>query len=243
MNEGERDAAVLEAYLLGTVAFDDLLALQRRLVYEISGQRSRGILILCELSHQFSVGRAGSSANILYEPSELLARGWPVRWVNRGGGCLLHGPGQLVVIPIIALDELGLDLPRYLESLHQVLLTTCQEADTPATLHSDHCGVWSSDRLLAHVGVAVHDWVTYFGAAINIDPDLELFRKVHCDGHAEPMTSLARERRSPVRAAMIRQRLVEAFAEQFGFFRTSIFHNHPALVCASAQQTFAFRSA
>ncbi|MFL5328077.1 MAG: lipoyl(octanoyl) transferase LipB [Gemmataceae bacterium] len=243
MNERPAAPAVLEAYLLGRVEFDDLLALQRRLVYEIGGQRSRGVLILCELPYLITVGRSGSSAHIQYEPSELATRGWPVRWINRGGGCLLHGPGQLAVIPVVALDQFGMDLPGFLAALHDVLLVAVREADAAATARPDESGIWVRDRLLAHVGVAIHDWVSYFGAAINIDPDLELFRKIQCDGQAEPMTSLARERRGPVRPALIRQRLVEAFAERFGFSRTSLFHHHPALSPITAQNEFAYRSA
>lgn len=222
-------SGVLEAYLLGCVDFDALLALQRRLVYEIGGDRSRGVLILCELPHLITVGREGSSAHVLYEPRELAVRNWPVRWVNRGGGALLHGPGQLVVAPVLALDHLRLDLAGYLGALHEIVAGACREADAPAETLPDRSGVWARGRLLAHVGVAVHDWVAYFGAAINIDPDLALFRGVRCDGVEEPMTSLARERRGLVRAALVRQRLVESFAERLGFARTSLFHYHSAL--------------
>src|SRR4051812_46729466 len=144
--------AVLEAYLLGCVDFESLLNLQRRLVYEIGGERSRGVLILCEFPHLISVGREGSNAHIHYEPDELWARGWPVRWVNRGGGCLLHGPGQLAVIPVMALDRLKLDLPGYLKALHEVLLTACREADAQAVVRPDQSGIFAKDRLLAHVG-------------------------------------------------------------------------------------------
>lgn len=243
MTEPAAIPEVLEAYLLGSADFDALLALQRRLVYEISGDRRRGVLILCEVPHLITMGREASTAHIQYEPAELATRGWPIRWVNRGGGAMLHGPGQLMVVPVLALDALGLDLAGYLTRLHGIIRDVCREADAPALTRSDRSGVWAKGRLLAHVGVAVHDWVASFGAAINIDPDLALFRGVHCDGDAEPMTSLARERRAPVRPALVRQRLVEAFAERFGYSRTSIFHYHPALNSTRTPHAFAYRSA
>lgn len=235
--------AVLEAYLLGTAEFEPLLALQRRLVYEISGERARGVLILCEVPHQITVGRDGSWQHIGYQPAELWARGWPVRWVNRGGGCVLHGPGQLQIVFVAALDALGLDLPAYLAELHDILVRACRECDAPADTRPGRGGVWSRGRLLAQVGVAVHDWVGYFGASLNINPDLELYRGVRCDGEAEPMTSLARERRGPIRPAFVRQRLVESFADHFGFPRTSLFHRHPALTTSRPVHEFAYRSA
>lgn len=236
-------SVALEAFLLGTVEFDALVALQKRLVYDISGERSRGVLILAELPHLITIGRDGSRSHIQYEPEELWTRGWPIRWINRGGGCVLHAPGQLQVIGVFALDRLGLDLPRYLAILHRILATVAQECDATPQTRAHHPGVWVGDRLLAHVGVAVHDWVVYYGASLNIDPDLELFRHIQCDGSPLTMTSLARERRGPVRPGLIRQRLVESFADQLHFSRMSLFHRHPALAPAPIPHRFAYRSA
>src|SRR5262252_2625833 len=106
---GSADIA-LQAYLLGTVDFDAALALQRQLVYQVGGERDQAALVLCEHPAAITVGRQGSRAHILYEPEELHSLRWRVRWVNRGGGCLLHLPGQLAVYPILPLDRLGLGL-------------------------------------------------------------------------------------------------------------------------------------
>jgi lipoyl(octanoyl) transferase len=223
-------APALQVYLLGTVDFEALLQLQRRLVYEVSGDRSRGVIVLCEHPPLITVGREGSREHIGLEPADLAARDWPVRWVNRGGGCLLHLPGQLAVYPVVALDRLGLSLQRYLDRLHGVLTDVLADFAVAAATRSGAAGVWASGRPIAHVGVAVREWVTYFGAALNVHPDLEPFRRVRCGGPDEPpMTSLARETREPVRDAAVRQRLVEAFADQFGYSRTALFHHHPAL--------------
>jgi lipoate-protein ligase B len=136
-----------------------------------------------------------------------------------------------------------MDLPAYLGELHDIFARVARECGAQAEVRAGRSGVWAQGRLLAHIGVAVHDWVGYFGASLNIDPDLELFRAVHCDGHPRPMTSLARERRGPVRPALVRQRLVEAFADHFGFPRTSIFHRHAALTSSRPAHEFAYRSA
>ncbi|HJT79380.1 MAG TPA: hypothetical protein VJ739_19445, partial [Gemmataceae bacterium] len=113
-------AGALQAYLLGPVDFDALLALQRLLVYQVGGDRARAALLVCEHGPLLTVGRHGSRAHILYEPEELQALRWPVRWVNRGGGALLHLPGQLAVYPVLPLDRLGLGLQEYLDRLQGV---------------------------------------------------------------------------------------------------------------------------
>lgn len=232
----------LEAYLLGCVGFESLLALQRRLVYEVGGERSRGVLILCEVPPLITVGRAGSRAHILFEPHELWARAWPTHWINRGGGCLLHLPGQLQIINVMALDHHKVDVATYLDRMHEVLRDICRECDAAAMRRPDRPGIWVGERQLAHIGVAVQDWVAYYGASLNIDPDLDHFRGVRCDGAPLPMTSLARERKGPVRPALIRQRLVETFAQRFGFDRMTIFHRHPMLTPVPASREFAYRT-
>ena len=84
-------------------------------------------------------------------------------------------------------------------------------------------------RPVAVVGAAVRDWVSYFGAYLNIHPALEPLRRVRWSGGAEPMSSLERERRGPVRPALVRERLLEHFAARFGFDRVALFFHHPAL--------------
>jgi lipoyl(octanoyl) transferase len=85
-------------------------------------------------------------------------------------------------------------------------------------------------RPIAALGIAVRDWVSYYGAVLNVNPDLSLFRTVQVGGDAGgTMTSVERERRGPLRAALVRERLVEHFSEGFGFKRIAMFHDHPSL--------------
>src|SRR5436305_5223037 len=153
----------LQVYLLGRVDFEDMLRCQRRLVYEVSGDRSRAVLILCEHPPLISVGREGSRDHIGYEPRDLAAREWPVRWVNRGGGCLLHLPGQLAVYPILALAHLDLDLHNYLQRLQGVLAAVLADFGVRGEAEREQPGIRVAGRLIASVGVAVCNWVTYYG--------------------------------------------------------------------------------
>jgi lipoyl(octanoyl) transferase len=220
--------SVLQVYLLGAVDFDAALALQRRLAYEVAGDRNRAALILCEHPPLITVGRQGSRAHILCDPDELRARQWPVRWVNRGGGCLLHTPGQFAVYPILPLDRLGLTIPAYLDRLQATLAAVAADCSITAGVRAGHSGLWAGTRLLGAVGIAVRDWVTYYGAALNVNPALTPYRLVRCGGDG-PMTSLERERRGRVRPALVRERLVEHFAARFPVARTALFSDHPSL--------------
>src|SRR5262249_10630640 len=170
----------LDVHLLGTVDFEAALLLQRRLVYEVSGEHDRAVLLVCEHPPLISVGRQGSHEHIQFDAAELARRGWPVRWVNRGGCCLFHAPGQFAIYPILPLDRFGLGIADYLQRLQGMLYDVALDGGARAELRPGRLGVWAGGRLLAQIGVAVRGWVTYFGAALNVHPALEPFRKVRC---------------------------------------------------------------
>lgn len=223
------DRPALHAYLLGRVEFDALLALQRRLAYDVGGDRDGGAVVVCDHPPGITVGREGSRAHIRPEPEELTARGWPVRWVARGGGVLLHLPGQVACYPVLPLDRLNLMPAAYLAELQSIVVDLLAEYDLRGVADPLAPGVRVNGRRVAHVGAAVRGGVTAFGLVLNVDPDLEPFRAIHCDGDPLPMTSLQRETPTRVRIAAVRQRLVEAVAARFGFARVSLFHTHPGL--------------
>jgi lipoyl(octanoyl) transferase len=221
--------AALQVYLLGSLAFEAAQGLQRRLVYQVAGERTQAALMICEHPPLITVGRQGSRTHILSEPEELRARRWPVRWVNRGGGCWLHLPGQLAIYPIVALDQLGLGVQEYLNGLQQVLVALLADFDLRGEVRPDQAGVWVGGRPIAGVGVAVRDWVAYYGVVLNVSTDLEPFRRVRTGADVEPMTSLERERRGRLPPALVRQRLLEHFAACFHFDRLALFFDHPSL--------------
>jgi lipoyl(octanoyl) transferase len=228
--ESRADPANLRVYLLGTLGFDAALHLQQALLSQVAEAPQRAALILCEHEPIITVGRQGSPGAIQASPEDLRARRWAVRWVNRGGGCLLHLPGQLAIYPILPLGELDMGLEAYLGRLHDVLVAVLDDFGVRGEVREEESGVWVGNRLIAGVGVAVRDWVSYFGAVLNVDPDLPSFRLVRTgrpdDG---PMTSLARERRGPLRHALVRERFLEHFHATFPFEGSDLFFSHPLL--------------
>ncbi|MCI0456778.1 MAG: hypothetical protein L0Z62_07350, partial [Gemmataceae bacterium] len=116
-----------------------------------------------------------------------------------------------------------------LARLHRAVVATLADFSVRAVTRPDRAGVWAAGRPVAGVGVAVRDWVTWYGAFLNVNPDLVPFRSVRSGPGEAPMTSLARERHGPVRMALVRQSLVGHLAYEFGFARPSVFFSHPTL--------------
>jgi lipoyl(octanoyl) transferase len=229
LREDPGDGLPLHVYLLGQVDYEEGLRLQRLLVDEVRRRRDHGALVVCEHPPFISVGRQGSHAHILLDDETIERRRMRVRWVNRGGGCFLHLPGQLSVSPILPLDRLGLGVQGFLDRLHQALVAVLDDFSVVAQARPGRAGVWANGRMIAGVGVAVRDWVSWHGAVLNVCPDLLPFRHVRTGTGEEPMTSLARERHGAPRMAHVRQSVVEHVRERFGLANPSIFFGHPEI--------------
>jgi lipoyl(octanoyl) transferase len=225
------DTSQLDVRLLGTVDFESAQFLQERFVYEISGRTDRfGGLFLCEHPPLITIGRAGSRAHVLLEQRELSARGLQVRWLNRGGGCLVHAPGQLAVYPVVPLQRLGLGLADYRAALVGGILDLCRELEIAAWPVERSYAVAGRGGVFAFVGAAVKRWIAYQGMFINVDPLLQTQRLVSVGGHKLRPTSLQALRGRAIAMSSVRESLIRNLARRLGYPQYQIFTGHPLLV-------------
>ncbi len=150
--------------------------------------------------------------------------------MNRGGGTLVHCPGQLAVYPIVPLRWHDLSPGEYLRRLQAALAETLTELGVQVHVPPGRCGVWGRTGQIASLGVAVRDWVTWHGAYLNVSPAMGLLRLVESDplGHT-PAGSISAERRGVVRMATVRAVLVRHLTEAFGCDRYHLYTGHPWL--------------
>lgn len=224
------EPAPLEVYLLGLIDFDDATRLQRRLVYDL-GEAGGGALVLCEHLPTISVGRSGSRAHIRLDDEELRDRGVRVRWVNRGGGCVLHTPGQLVANLALPLGRLGLDVATYLARLHRAIVEVLAEFDLEGATNPEAPGVFLGRARVASVGVAVSRWVAYHGLTLNVGPFLEPFEELLEEpgpgDYPLRQTSMESRRQRPAPMAKVREALIRRVEEAFGLERHHLYTEHP----------------
>ena len=221
----------MEAFFLHRLEFSRCLELQLRLLGEV-GVRDDGqiVLLLCEHPDIITVGRGGSSAAINRESRIIKNRQIEVIYVNRGGGCLLHCPGQLAIYPLVPLNWHGFTVGDFLERLQAGIIETLDDLGIRGHVLPGRHGIWGRTGQLAAVGVAVRNWVTYYGAYLNVCPPMGLFRLVESDPleHSR-MSCLMAERRGPVRMTTVRATLVRHLSEIFGCDRYHLFTGHPLL--------------
>ncbi|XP_002968693.2 plastidial lipoyltransferase 2 [Selaginella moellendorffii] len=98
---------------------------------------------------------------------------------ERGGEVTYHGPGQLVMYPILNLRNYKLDLHWYLRALEEVVIRALWSAYSLRASRVDgFTGVWIGEEKLAAIGVRVSKWITFHGLALNVTTDLSPFSKI-----------------------------------------------------------------
>jgi lipoyl(octanoyl) transferase len=228
---------VAEFYLLGRLAWQDALQLQRRLVYEVSGEAGQRLHILfCEHPHLLTIGCSGSRQHVRVTDEELRRARLPLHWVSRGGGCILHAPGQLCVYPIIPLTRLGWSAGEYMRRFQKGLQCAFEQMIVRARTYENSFSLGGRAGVLAAMGVAIQNWVTYHGAFINVNPPMAYFDKIQTldpaalpAGEKTTMTSLLAERRVAVTMPHVRSALVAGLAKAFDCSRHHIYTHHPLL--------------
>lgn len=228
--EAARNSSTLEVYLLGVVDFEAAHFLQERAVYDISGRNDRqGALFLCEHPPMITVGREGSRAHILAEPHELNARLIELRWLNRGGGSLVHAPGQLAVYPVVPLKRLGIGLAEYRRILEEAVIDVCGEVKVPAFRRDGEPGVFSRCGQVAHVAAAVKSWVSWQGMFLNVSPSADLLELTRPNRSGERVSSLAAQRQRLTSMHKVRESLVRHLAARLGYETYHLYTGHPLL--------------
>jgi len=177
---------------LGLTSYKDTWALQKQLVTLRYHSKLPDCLLLTEHQPVITLGRGAHPENLRETRENLSARGIDLVEVERGGDITFHGPGQIVIYPLIDLNNRGRDLHQYLRHLEQVIIITLEDYGLKAGIKEGLTGVWVNDHKLAAIGVAVSRWITYHGAALNINTNLDYFRLINPCGITEyPVGSLA----------------------------------------------------
>ena len=196
---------------LGTVDYLEALAMQQALAKSRQHNQVPDTVMLLEHPSVFTIGRGGDEKYVL-DPGIA-----PLYRVARGGEVTYHGPGQLVVYPIINLVKQGRDVHRYLRALESVVLKVLGEWGIIASRRERFTGVWVNGKKIASIGVGVRRWVTSHGFSLNVDPNLDYFSAiVPCGIAGVKMTSMRECLQMEVSQGAVRKSIIQNFAQIFG---------------------------
>src|SRR5436190_9549006 len=198
---------------LGRMDYRAALELQERLVQRKQLEPSHDVLLFVEHPHVYTLGRGGDDSNVL-TPQEV-----PVIRTSRGGDVTYHGPGQLVVYPIIDLrSKLRKDVHRYVRNLELSAIRTLKDFGLAGSRRPPFTGIWIDDKKIAAIGIAVRRSITFHGLALNVNTDLAYFNRIiPCGLSWADVTSMARELGKEQSAERVKDRFLDHFAELFGY--------------------------
>jgi len=156
-------------------------------------------LIFCEHPHVFTLGKSGDESHLLLRESVLDELGASFYKINRGGDITYHGPGQLVVYPIIDLDNFFTDIHKYMRFLEETVIRTLAYYGILGERYEGFTGVWidadtPNARKICALGVKSSRWVTMHGIGFNVNSDLSYFNYiVPCGINDKAVTSVEKE--------------------------------------------------
>ena len=198
---------------LGLLGYREAYERQLALVEERKAGAGMDTLLVVEHPHVITVGRAQKAMANVLAPGDV-----EVIAIERGGDVTYHGPGQVVVYPIVLLGEGERDLHRFLRNLEEGMIRTLERWGITAGREAGKTGVWLEGRKIASIGIACRRWVTFHGLALNVKTDLSYFQRIHpCGFSASVMTSMAMETgRGDLDMAAVKAALVEDLGQVLG---------------------------
>lgn len=237
----------LEVHDLGLIEYEAAWKLQEEYAREIAEGKRPPTLLILEHRHVYTFGRRGHQENLLWGEEQLRQKGIAIHWVDRGGDVTYHGPGQLVGYPLLPLTPAPLssgnegripqaDYVGYVRKLEETLIVALARLGLAAGQRSGLTGVWiqadvhsrcprckPEDRKkpakVAAIGVKVDArGISRHGFALNVNPEMEYWDGiVGCGLQDEPIVSLMDLFVEPPPMERVKQEVVTAFGEVFGY--------------------------
>jgi len=203
---------------LPTIAYKEALSLQHTTVAaRNSGIIDTDVVLMLEHPPVFTLGRRGGQENLVVSKAFLEKSKIPLLQVERGGNITFHGPGQLVVYPMVDLRKAELKVVDYVTRLEEVMIRTAADWGIMAGRNALNRGVWVGRNKLGSIGIAIRHGVTFHGFALNVNLSLQPFRWINpCGIQGIGMTSMEQELSNKVSMQQARVSLKRHLQAVFG---------------------------
>ena len=171
---------------LGLVDYAPVLASMRQFT-DTRDENTADELWLLQHPRVFTQGQAGKAEHVL-APGDI-----PVIQVDRGGQVTYHGPGQSVIYLLVDIKRRGMGVRNLVSLIEDAIVQLLSEYQIDATTNPEAPGVYVGSEKIASLGLRVRRGCTYHGLSLNVDMDLEPFRRINPCGFAGlQVTSMAK---------------------------------------------------
>lgn len=189
-----------QAWDYQTTLFQSILDVKTANRTSNSNLETHNYLLFCEHPHVYTLGKSGDEQNLLLKKEDLHTIDATYYHINRGGDITYHGPGQLVVYPVMDLENFFTDIHKYMRLLEEAVIQTLEEFGIKSGRINGFTGVWldyqneKQARKICALGVKTSRWVTMHGLAFNVNANLNYFANIVPCGIADKaVTSMEKE--------------------------------------------------
>lgn len=166
---------------------------------QLSDEAWSEVILITEHPPVFTLGRKGNLTSLIRTKVDILAEGIDIIHTERGGDITFHGPGQLVVYPIINLRRRNTSVTDFIIMLEDIMLRTSKDLGVAATRDKRNRGIWVGDNKIGSVGIRVRHGITFHGLALNVNLSLTPFQWIEpCGLAGVGVTSLEKQLNKPV---------------------------------------------
>jgi lipoate-protein ligase B len=203
---------------LPVTGYREAWRLQSNIVAAIKDKTvNNNVILLLEHHPVFTIGRRGGLNNLSVSENFLDKAGISVVQVERGGDITFHGPGQLVIYPIIDLQVAKLGVVDYVEKLEEVMIRAAANWGVKAERNTINRGVWVGNNKLGSIGIAIRRGISFHGMAFNVNISLKPFEWINpCGLENMGITSMEREISSKVSMNQVREKIKLHLESVFG---------------------------
>lgn len=163
--------------VLGRRPYPETHALMLRLHARVAAGLDPATWLVVEHEPVVTLGRNAKASSVLLAPEALAARGVDLARVERGGDATYHGPGQVVVYPIVRLERFREVVPL-VSALERAAIAALAEFGIAGSTRSDHRGVYVRDDAICAVGLAIKAMTSLHGIAFNVGGSLDYDRLI-----------------------------------------------------------------
>ena len=204
------DAEVLGIRELGLIDYQTAWQAMQRFTNQ-RGPQTGDELWLLQHPPVFTQGQAGKAEHVLF-PGDI-----PVVQVDRGGQVTYHGPGQLVCYLLIDVRRRGIGVRALVSHIEQSLVDLLASYGVAALAKPDAPGVYVDGAKIASLGLRIRNGRSFHGLALNVDMDLEPFRRINPCGYAGLAMTQLRDLIGPVDFNDVLGRLREQLVRNLGY--------------------------
>ncbi len=200
-------------------AMDYLAAwdLQKKLAQRVYVGETPDSVLVVEHPPTYTMGRLGRRDQVLVDDEGLARLNAPLYEVDRGGQVTFHGPGQLVMYPVVNLrDRWG--PVQYVRTLEQVIVRCLSDHGVAGGTLEGLTGVWVGDGKIGAIGVKISRGIAYHGLSLNVNTDLSWYDHiVPCGIEDRPVVSMAKLLDHSVDMDMVTYSMIYHFGQLMGY--------------------------